>query len=158
MNIAPILKQAQQLWQARQPRERTLLLTAASLLLLALLWSAVLRPAWRLWSQAPAGRLQAEQQRGEMLALQARAQALQKQARIDPAQSRPALTQSVKELGGQLSGEGSRWVVELPRVPIAALSAWLQALGPQIGARVVQATLQESEPGFWTGRITLELP
>lgn len=153
-----ISSQIQQLWRSRQPRERTLLAAAAALVLMALLWSLALRPAWQLWTQAPSSRLQAEQQRSAMLALQAQAQILQKQARIDPAQSRAALGQSVKNLGAQLSGEGQRMTVDLPRVPIAALSAWLQALGPQMGARVIQASLQESEPGFWTGRLSVELP
>jgi type II secretory pathway component PulM len=154
----PVLIKARQLWQSRLPRERLLLSAAAAVVLVALFWTFALGPAWRLWQQAPGSRLQAEQQRSIMLALQARAQALQKQARIDPAQSRDALSKSVKDLGAQLSSEGQRATVELPRVPIAALAAWLQALGPQIGARVVQANLQESEPGFWTGRMTLELP
>jgi len=153
-----VLNRVRQLWQSRLPREQLLLSAAAAVVLVALLWTFALGPAWRLWQQAPGSRLQAEQQRSIMLALQERAQDLQKQARIDPAQSRAALSKSAKELGAQLGGEGQRVIVELPRVPIAALAAWLQALGPQIGARVVQANLQESEPGFWTGRMTLELP
>lgn len=156
--VKDLLERAQQLWRLRQPRERTLLTAAAALVLLALLWGLALAPAWRLWQQAPSSRLQAEQQRSAMLALQAQAQALQKLTRIDPAQSRAALGQSVKNLGAQLSGEGKQMTVDLPRVPIAALSAWLQALGPQMGARVIQASLQESEPGFWTGRLSVELP
>ena len=153
-----VLEQARQLWLARQPRERLLLSSAAALVVLALLWSLALAPAWRLWLRAPAAAAQAEQQRGAMLALQAQAQALQKQGRIDPAQSRAALNQSVKDLGAQISGEGQRLTVELPRVPVSGLAAWLQALGPQVGARVVQAQLQETEPGLWTGRLSLELP
>ncbi|MEI7782988.1 MAG: type II secretion system protein GspM [Betaproteobacteria bacterium] len=158
MNLATTVRRARDLWQARQPRERALLVAALSLVMVALLWSAALGPAWRLWSQAPAKRLQADQQHSAMLTLQAQAQALQKQARIEPTQSRQALAQSVKALGAQLGAEGPRTTVELPRVPIAALAPWLQALGPQMGARVVQATLQEVEPGFWAGRLTLELP
>jgi type II secretory pathway component PulM len=120
----PVLIRARQLWQSRLPRERLLLSAAAAVVLVALFWTFALGPAWRLWQQAPGSRLQAEQQRSIMLALQARAQALQKQARIDPAQSRDALSKSVKDLGAQLSSEGQRATVELPRVPIAALAAF----------------------------------
>lgn len=158
MNASQMSQSLRQFWQARQPRERSLLTLAGALLTLLMLWSFVLQPAWRLWNQAPAARLLAEQQQGRMLALAAQAQALQRQARIDPAQGRAALMQSVKDLGGQLNGDGTRLVAELPRVPVAKLAGWLQVLGPQMGARITQASLQEVEPGQWRAIVTLELP
>ena len=158
MNASQMSQAVRQFWQARQPRERGLLTLAAALLTLLLLWSLVLQPAWRLWTQAPAARLLAEQQQGRMLALAAQAQALRQQPRIDPAQSRAALTQSVKDLGGQLTSDGTRLVAELPRVSVATLAQWLQVLGPQMGARIAQASLQEVEPGKWRAMVTLELP
>jgi type II secretory pathway component PulM len=158
MTPRQVSEAVRQFWQARQPRERGLLALAVSVLALSLLWSLVLQPAWRQWAQAPANRLLAEQQQTRMLALAAQANALRQQPRNDPAQSRAALTQSVKDLGGQLTTDGARPVVELPRVPVAALANWLQVLGPQMGARITQASMQEVEPGHWSARITLELP
>ena len=153
-----ISEAARQFWQARQPRERGLLTLAATLLALSLLWSLVLQPTWRQWAQAPAARLLAEQQQARMLALAAQAEALRQQPRSDPAQSRAALTQSIRDLGGQLTADGTRLVADLPRVPVAALADWLQVVGPQMGARITQASMQEVEPGLWSARITLELP
>ncbi len=153
-----ISEAARQFWQARQPRERGLLTLAATLLALSLLWSLVLQPTWRQWAQAPAARLLAEQQQARMLALAAQAKALRQQPRSDPAQSRAALTQSIRDLGGQLTADGTRLVADLPRVPVAALADWLQVMGPQMGARITQASMQEVEPGLWSARITLELP
>jgi general secretion pathway protein M len=158
MNVSQMSQAVRQFWQARQPRERGLLALAAALLTLLLIWSFVLQPAWRLWTQAPAARLLSEQQQSRMLALAAQAQALRQQPRIDPAQSRAALTQSVKDLGGQISGDGTRLVAELPRVSVTAMANWLQVLGPQVGARIAQATMQEVEPGQWRAIVTLELP
>jgi hypothetical protein len=58
-----------------------------------------------------------------------------------------------------LSGEqGLSLSIELPATSAAAVFGWLETLGPQTGARVVQASLQQTEPGLWNGRITLELP
>lgn len=158
MSTPPKFQAARQLWQTRQPRERGLLILAAALVSAFTLWSLLVKPAWHLWSHAPAARLVAEQQQARMLALAAQAKALRQQPRNDPTQSRASLAQSVKTLGGQLNPDGTRLVAELPRVPVTALANWLQMLGPQMGARVTQAELQEAEPGLWHARLTLELP
>jgi general secretion pathway protein M len=149
---------ARQFWQARQPRERGLLTLAATVLALALLWNLALQPAWRQWVQAPAARLLAEQQQARMLALAAQAKALRQQPRSDPGQSRTTLAQLVQGLGGQLTTDGASLVADLPQVPAAALANLLHVLGPQMGARITQASLQEVEPGQWSARLALELP
>lgn len=144
------------LWRQRQPRERALIGWTLAALALLLLWTTTLQPAWRLWQQPPA---QSNQHSlALMRSLQAQAQALRQQPRISTAQSRQAISQSVQALGGKLSPQGSAVVVELPAIPAAALFGWVETLGPQMGARVTQASLQEIEPGQWSGRLTLELP
>jgi len=145
-------------WQARQPRERALLAIAATLVLVTLAWSCWLQPALKLWQSAPATRIQSAQQMVALQALAAQAAVLRTQPRLDPERSRQAGLKSVADLGGQASVEGVRINASLPRVSAAAIANWLQAVGPQTGARVVRASLQESEPGFWTGQISLELP
>lgn len=145
-------------WQARQPRERAMLLIAAALIVLALLWSHGLQPALALWQSTPANRIQSASQMSALQNLAAQAEVLRTRPRLDAAQSQQAVFKSIGELGGKASVDGPRITASLPRISAAALAQWLQALGPQTGARVVQASLQESEPGYWTGQFTLELP
>lgn len=144
------------LWQQRQPRERVLIGLALTAIALLLLWTSTLQPAWRLWHQPPAKSMQRDL--ALMRALQAQAQALQQQPRINASQSRLAISQSVQALGGRLISQGSAVVIDLPAAPAYALFGWVETIGPQMGARVTQASLQEIEPGRWGGQLTLELP
>jgi type II secretory pathway component PulM len=144
------------LWQQRQPRERVLIGWTLAVLALLLLWTTTLQPAWRLWQQPPTQ--SATHSLAVMRSLQAQAQALRQQPRISTTQSRLAVSQSIQALGGKLSPQGSAVVVELPATATTALFGWVESLGPQMGARVIQASLQEIEPGQWSGRLTLELP
>jgi type II secretory pathway component PulM len=147
------------LWQERAPRERTLIVLALVALAALALWQTTVAPAWRLWSR-PAALVQApDQALATMRQLQTQAQALRQQPRMNTAQSRQAVSQSAQALGARLSGEqGQTLLIELPATSAAAVFGWLETLGPQTGARVVQASLQQAEPGLWSGRITLELP
>jgi len=134
-------------------------MTAATLgLALALVWQYSARPALQLWQQAPDTRARLVQQIAAMQELAQQAGNLQKQPRLDTAQSRQALGRSLQKLGGQMSVDGDRMRARLARVPAAALAAWLQSLGPQTGARLVQASLREEAPGLWSGQLVLELP
>ncbi len=143
-------------WQQRQPRERVLIGMALAAIALLLLWTSTLQPAWRLWQQPPAQL--AQHDLALMRALQAQAQAMQQQPGISTNQSRQAIGQSVQALGGRLISQGSAVVVALPATPALALFGWVETLGPQMGARITQASLQEIEPGRWSGQLTLELP
>ena len=147
-----------QFWQQRQERERKLIAIGLIALALALLWTTTLQPAWRLWTQSGDAHLAAQQQLAAMRALQVQAQALRQQPRMDNQQSRLAVTESVKAIGGQVSAQGANLMVELPAVSASDLAGWLAAVGPQMGARPVQATLQESGSGRWSARIMVELP
>lgn len=146
------------LWQSRAPRERWLMALAAGLLVLLLLWFYSIRPALQLWKTAPAQRAQLTQNLSSIQQLAGQATALQKQARLDPAQGLEALKRSIEKMGGQATSEaGGRVVVQLKRAPTEELANWLQTVGPQTGARLVQASLREVETAHWAGRMTLEL-
>lgn len=147
-----------QFWQQRQERERRLMVLALGLLVLALLWATTVQPAWQLFNRSEQTHLAAEQQLAAMRALQAQAQVLRQQARMDPQQSRSAVVASVKALAGQANSQGANLAVELPAVSATDLAKWLAALGPEMGARPVQAWMQENGPGLWDVRIVVELP
>jgi type II secretory pathway component PulM len=159
MSSLPARPRIARLWQERAPRERTLIVLALVALAALTLWQTTVAPAWRLWSR-PAALVQApEQALATMRQLQTQAQALRQQPRMNTAQSRQAVSQSAQALGARLSGEqGQTLLIELPATSAAAVFGWLETLGPQTGTRVVQASLQQAEPGLWSGRITLELP
>jgi type II secretory pathway component PulM len=159
MSALPDRARIGRLWQERAPRERALIVLALIALAALALWHTTVAPAWRLWSR-PAALVQApEQALAQMRQLQAQAQTLRQQPRMNTAQSRQAISQSAQALGARLSGEqGRSLLIELPATSAAAVFGWLETLGPQTGARVVQASLQQAEPGLWSGRITLELP
>ena len=159
MSSLPARPRIARLWQERAPRERTLIVLALVALAALTLWQTTVAPAWRLWSR-PAALVQApDQALATMRQLQTQAQALRQQPRMNTAQSRQAVGQSAQALGARLSGEqGQTLLIELPATSAAAVFGWLETLGPQTGARVVQASLQQAEPGLWSGRITLELP
>jgi len=159
VSALPARPRIARLWQERAPRERTLIVLALVALAALTLWQTTVAPAWRLWSR-PAALVQApEQALATMRQLQTQAQALRQQSRMNTAQSRQAVSQSAQALGARLSGEqGQTLLIELPATSAAAVFGWLETLGPQTGARVVQASLQQAEPGLWSGRITLELP
>ena len=159
MSALPARPRIARLWQERAPRERALIVLALVALAALTLWQTTVAPAWRLWSR-PAALVQApEQALATMRRLQTQAQALRQQPRMNTAQSRQAVGQSAQALGARLSGEqGQTLLIELPATSAAAVFGWLETLGPQTGARVVQASLQQAEPGLWSGRITLELP
>ncbi len=159
MSALPTRPRIARLWQERAPRERALIVLALVALAALTLWQTTVAPAWRLWSR-PAALVQApEQALATMRQLQTQAQALRQQPRMNTAQSRQAVSQSAQALGARLSGEqGQTLLIELPATSAAAVFGWLETLGPQTGARVVQASLQQAEPGLWSGCITLELP
>jgi type II secretory pathway component PulM len=147
------------LWQERTPRERALIALALIALAAMALWHTTFAPAWRLWSRPQALVQAPELALAQMRQLQAQAQTLRQQPRMNTTQSRQAVSDWAQALGARLSGEqGLSLSIELPATSAAAVFGWLETLGPQTGARVVQASLQQTEPGLWNGRITLELP
>ena len=76
MNFSEQLKAR---WAALEARERRLVIAAATLVALALLWWIALAPALRTLSAAPAEHAQLDAQLQQMATLQNRAKALQSQ-------------------------------------------------------------------------------
>lgn len=153
-------------WADLAPRERRLLLLAASVVGLALLWQLALAPALATLRQAErqGHALDAEWQR--MQALQAEAEALKSSPRMDHDEALRALEASVRQRLGaaaQLSVVGERANLTLKGAPAAALAGWLaearlNARAVPLEARLTRAPAAAGGDAQWSGTLSLGLP
>ena len=168
-------------WKALAPREQTLLLAAAAVVALALLWWVALAPALATLRAAPARHAALDAQLQRMQSLQAEALQLQATPRSAPgdavASLRSALTQRLGTTA-QLTLAGDRATITLKGAPADALAQWLaqarsNALAVPVEARLtrspaaasasatVPATLGNGPAATaprWDGSLVLALP
>ncbi len=145
---------------ARSRRERMLLGMAVVGLLMALLLSLGILPAWRTLQSAPdeQARLQAQWQ--EMQGLQTQAALLLKQPRrsFDEAALRQGLAPLGETVHLKLSAESAELTLQSARPQ--ALAAWMLQARQEAGVVVREAQLQRSvldgQP-VWNGRLVLAL-
>lgn len=130
-------------WQRATPRERTLVLTAAAVVVLALLWWLTLAPALRVWKQSEVQQQSLDAQLQTMQSLQVQAQALQSRPVLSADDAAKALEGSVVSLGSgaRLTITGDRATLNLRNVPAGALSAWLAQARLNARALPVEAKL-----------------
>ena len=136
-------------WQTLAAREQNLLLLAASVVGLALLWWLALAPALHSLRTADARRAKADQQLSQMLRLQQEAEQLRSQpsaaANTPPAREllQSALTQ---ELGSsaQLNWVGPRAQITLKAAPAPALARWLSQVRSNTHAVVSELKLNKA--------------
>lgn len=151
-----------QRWQALQPREQTLILTAAGVVLTALFWALAISPALAVLGTADAQHARLDAQLQNMQALQAQAKAMQDQPKMNAVDASRALEASVKQRLGasQVSLVGSQATVTLKAVPAAAFAEWLTQARTAARAVPIQAALRRSstEPSTWDGTLVLSLP
>lgn len=158
-----------QRWRTLAPREQNLLLLAASVVLLALLWWLALAPAVHSLRTAPARHAAAELELQNMLQMQAQAELLRQQPQGNSADARAQLEQSLKtELGNsaQLQWLGNRAQVSLTNAAAPALARWLGQVRDNSHASVAEMKLNrilgEAADGAvvtrWSGNLLLDLP
>ncbi|KGH14522.1 type II secretion system protein GspM [Comamonas thiooxydans] len=163
--LAPL----RQRWSVLAQREQNLLLIAASVMLLALLWWVALAPALHSLRTAPARHAAAERELQNMLQMQAQAELLRQQPQGNSADARTQLEQSLKtELGSsaQLQWLGNRAQVSLSNAAAPALARWLAQVRDNSHASVAEMKLNrnlgESVDGAavtrWGGNLLLDLP
>lgn len=153
------------LWQARSMRERRLLLLAAALLALALLWSWALAPALQTWRNAPQRQAELDRQSRQMLQWQAQARQLHNPSRLTRAQAQAQLQASSAALlgaGAQLSLQGDQLRVQLQAASADGLARWLAQAREQAQALPQSAQLEQlgTDPHDvrWRGQLLLRLP
>ena len=148
-------------WQAVSKREQRLLLLAAAVLALALLWWLALAPALAVLKKADAQQQAQDAQLQQMQRLQAQAKALQALPTPDAQESRRALEASLKPLGAaaQLTPQVERMVITLKNLEAAALAQWLASVRQNAHLLPTEAHLKRaSSAGQWDGTLVFTLP
>ena len=147
-------------WQTLSSREKTGLQAALLLLLGALVWLMLLKPALSVWQDHANAWTALEQQRQQMAALQSQAQALQKRtplSREEALKSLQALTRSAMP-SAQVAAQNERVSVSFKAASATVLASWLQSARENAQVRVVDAQWQRTPEGLWEGAMVLKLP
>ena len=156
--------QLQARWDSLAPREKALVLGAAVLVALALMWWVVIGPAVQTLRGASEQHRALDSQLQQMKGLAAQAQALQSQPRISFDEALRALESTTKQrlgTGAQLSVVGERATITLRGVPADSLSQWLAQARINARALPAEARLTRNPaPGSssWDGTLVLSLP
>ena len=156
-------------WASLAPREQTLVLPAATVLGLALLWWLLLAPALAQLRASPARHAALDAQLQQMQALQAQALHLKDIPRPTGNETLPVLWRSLGQqlsAGTQMSTTGDRAAITLKDVPPEALAQWLAQVRSTTRAVPTEARLMRntastggaSPPAPWNGTLTLALP
>lgn len=169
--LRPLRDALRQAWLQRSPREQQLLRLASVLLLLTVLWTLALAPAWRIWQVAPAQQARLDAQTQHMRALQAQAQNLKKPTGISRAEAVRWLESSIGTLGtgAKISWQGDQANLRVEAAPADQLAHWLSQARERAQALPLQAQLQQTQPSatasgdpasavFWRGTLLLRLP
>jgi general secretion pathway protein M len=159
-----------QAWDARSPREKTLLRAAAFLLAVVVVWQWAWAPAWRTWQEATTRQAALDSQTQRMLQWQAQAKGLQKPSTISRAEATQWLEKNLADLGpnAKLSLTGDDVTLRVEAAPALAMARWLsqarehaQTLPHQ--AQMQQAQTQQANSAapnevLWQGTLVLRLP
>ncbi|MCH8179002.1 MAG: type II secretion system protein M [Proteobacteria bacterium] len=159
LNLQSLRDAWQSRWAAMAPRERRLLAAAAWLAGLTLVVMVGIRPAWRTLQQTPAQLREVDAQVDQMRRLADESAALRQRPPVPPAQAEAALKAATDRLG-----DGARLVLQPDRANLTltdvsgdALASWLEEA--RVGARVrpLEAQLQQTRPGRYSGTLVLAL-
>ena len=165
MKIAATVAPLHARWASLDSRERTLVITAAAVVGVALLWWIAVAPALTTLRQADAQQRALAGQVQKMQSLQAQAQAIQSQPKINRDDALRALEASVKGLGptAQLNVAGDRATVTLRNTAADQLARWLSqarvnARAIPSEARLTRSVVAPGGPPAWDGTVVLSLP
>ena len=166
----PALSQIQTAFERLAPRERTLILAAGCLLVLALLWWIALAPALHTWRESGSAHAKLDTELAQMQTLAHEAKQLKAVPRISAKDAEGWLVQSVKKLGkstvnlpagGLQSGLAQ---VTLAGAEPAQLANWLTEARTTAGLMPTEARWKRSLPTdkdksavLWDGSVTLKL-
>lgn len=161
---SPLMAAMRRHWAGLAAREQTLVLAAAAVVGLALLWWLALAPALAQLRTSPARHAAVDAQLQRMQALQAEALHLRDAPRPQGNEALRTLRDSLtRQLGpgAQLQAAGDRATITLKAVPADALAQWLAQARSQARAVPVQTRLVrsgQSLPALWDGQLVLALP
>lgn len=146
-------------WQTLAPRERRLVTAAAWLLGLTLVFMLGVRPAWKTLQQAPGQMREVDALLDDMNRQAAEVKLLRQLPPVPPAQAEASLRSATERLGAgaSLRMQPDRVLVTLSKVPGPALAEWLREVRASARARAIEANVAQSEPGLYSGSVTLVL-
>jgi len=151
-------------WSTVAPREKAMLLAAAALIVLALMWWLFISPALTVLRAADAQHRALDTQLQTMKGMQAQAQSLQSRPKVsyDEA-SRMLATLVKKNLGpqAQITMAGERATVTMKAVSPDALVAWLAQVRVDARALPLETRLTRNTTDTksgWDGVVVLVLP
>ena len=159
-----------QAWDARSPREQTLLRAAAILLAVVVVWQWAWAPAWRTWQEAPARQVAIDGQTQRMLQWQVQAKSLQKPSTISRAEATQWLEKNLADLGpnAKISLTGDDVTLRVEAAPALAMARWLSQAREHAQTLPHQAQMQQAQPQqtnspspnevLWQGTLVLRLP
>lgn len=148
-------------WQALAPRERKLVLGAAALVALALVWWVALAPALATLRTAPEQHRALDAQLQRMQRMQAQAQTMLAQPRQNYDEALRQLEQAIRtQLGtsARYSISAERVTVTLTGVSGQVLGQWLSQVRVNARALPGEARLVRNASGSWDGTLVLTLP
>ena len=146
-------------WHKLQPRERTGLGVAASLLIIYAVWALWLLPAWRVLDNAPAQHRALDESLARMVHMQSQVQALRSQNKgstTDSAKARIERSLGTLGNGAKLEAQGDQIVVTLKNIAPTQLAALLNDLQQQqLAVQSGQIQAAGTEP-LWSGRLNFK--
>ncbi len=147
-------------WIGLSRRERIAVLSAAALVVLAVLYLAGIEPAWRSRTRLAAElpRLRAEAAELDQLAAEAGKLKLRTRTLESQEQTKAALMRLLAEkniTGAQLREEGERFVVSAKRTEAAGWLAWLKDASNELPLRIAAARIARVGAGLVDAEVTL---
>lgn len=157
--LADLRTQARQRWNQFAPRERLALAAAIALILIYVVFSIAVLPAWRNVSAAPQTLDQLEAQLQQMQRLASESRTLRAAPPVSPGQAVSALKSATDRLGGKarLAIAGDRATLALTGVSGEGLKGWLSEVRSAARARVIDAQLTRSGAQGFSGTIMVTL-
>jgi general secretion pathway protein M len=154
-----VLATLQARWHGTSAREQRLLLIAAAVVGLALLWWVGLAPALNRLTTADQQRGALDAQWLQMQELQVQAKALQAKPLLSATDARRMLDASVAPLGTavQLADAGDQVRVTVKGLSPEALAQWLSTARQNARAVPSEAKLVRNAAGTWDGSLVLSL-
>lgn len=156
--LKPLQTPVQAAFERLAPRERTLVLAAGSLLLLALLWWTALAPALQTYRNSANAHAKLDAQLAQMQQLAQEAKQLNAAPRMSAKDAQNWALQSTKQLGkSTVIVQGSAIQITLIGAEAAQLATWLAQARTQAGLLPTEAHWKRNASGLWDGSLTLAM-
>jgi general secretion pathway protein M len=156
--LVSLRQQARTWWRSRSKRERQAIALVVTLVVLFIVWTLLVQPAWQIARSAPAELDALDTQLQQMQRIANESRGLRNTAPVGAAQAGIALKAASDRLGdkARLNLQGDRAILTLTGVQPEALRAWLIEARAGARARPVEAQLQRGANGY-TGTVTVSI-